>query len=239
MKGMVYPALQDWITFPYNGRDQSLSNQACCQGIRPPAQSQAHLLFQSLGLLPNFPSPTLWFLLASNKTILDRAARLRKAPNRMFTTKTEAIIHLLAGTVLGTRVQQQGSLDWQVMYRTWQNLQARSYAEDSQWLNEQNYDATFNPFPEGVDNVEPHQTKSYWIKIPDVDIVITHHIHVAVFLFSCKHVSTPGSGGRISERIFTSHATMTDFHRFYDRNRMHCGSINTWLTVFHDQYLQQ
>jgi hypothetical protein len=179
----------------------------------------------------------LLFLCYSSKTILDKAARLRHAPTKLFRTKPEAIIHVLAGTVLGGLVHLHGQIDRQEMFRTWQNTQERSFARNSEWINDQNYDAMFNPFPEGVDQVVPNTCLSYWIKIPEVDITL-NNVHVMSFLFSCRHVSTPGSAGQVSEHVFTAHGTMSNFCQFQQRMR-HQLTLYDFLESFHEEYLHQ
>jgi hypothetical protein len=104
------------------------------------------------------------------------------------------------------------------MFRTRQNAQERSFARNSEWIDDQNYDALLNPFPEGVDQVVPNTCLLYWIKIPEVDIAL-NNVHVMSFLFRCRHVSTLGSAGQVSEHVLTAHGTMSKFCQFQQRIR--------------------
>lgn len=143
----------------------------------------------------------------------------------------------MAGTVLGSHVHGQGALYRQHMKQRWEDMQTRSYIDPSLLGNENDYNAMFSPFPEGNDAAYQDLCYSYWINIPNVDTTV-NNIHIMAFLIACRHVSTPGSGGDVSEHILTAPRTTADFCLFYERTP-YASSLSHFVTQFHVHYLHQ
>jgi hypothetical protein len=233
--GFITPPLLQRIRQPYDGRDISRATAGRRRGPRPHAQRSASYLWESLGLPAHLNQPVLEFFAGLSKKILDTAANMKHFPSKVYSTKSEAIIHLLAGTFLGDMVFLEGTFDRRQIAGTWEELVARGFSNGRIFADEENYNAMFNPFPEGEDEVYPEQCTSFWINIPNVGITVCN-VHVMSFLLACMHVSTPGTNGRLSDGILTLNSTITQFLMFYNSNR-YVVTLSVFLTGFHQKYL--
>jgi hypothetical protein len=100
------------------------------------------------------------------------------------------------------------------------------------------FNAIFNPFPEGTDHVEPNKCISYWLTIPNVQNTKFQGICVVAFIYACKHVSNPGFGGRLTESILTSHELTASFCAYCQRiPNFRNISFGQFLEHFHQEYL--
>jgi hypothetical protein len=146
----IHPSLHQRISRPYSGRETAFTTPERRRGARPTTQRNAS------GLSADTQEPTLEFLASCSKHVLDKAAKLRHwrpSPNNRIQTKSDAIIHLLAGTVLGNWVHVEGTLDRRQLIGTCEELQSRFFTDGRLFSDEDNYNAMFNPFPEGEDPV--------------------------------------------------------------------------------------
>jgi hypothetical protein len=128
----LHPSLHQRISRPYSGRETAFTTPGRRRGARPTTQRNASYLWESLGLSADTQEPTLEFLASCSKHVLDKAAKLRHwrpSPKNRFQTKSDAIIHLLAGTVLGNWVHVEGTLDRRQLIGTWEELQSRFFTD--------------------------------------------------------------------------------------------------------------
>jgi hypothetical protein len=216
--GSTKPSFHDRITLPYHGRDTTRATPGRRRGPRLRPQRHASYLWEALGLNAELCHPTLEYLAGCSKCVLDRAANMRHFPHRIYTSKTDAIIQLLAGTGIGNYVHLEGTFDRRRLAGSWEELQARSFTNGRIFSDERNYNAMFNPFPEGHDMVFPDHCTSHWINLANVEITIDN-VHVISFLLACRHVSIPGTNGRVADHILSKHSTISEFLLFYNANR--------------------
>jgi hypothetical protein len=239
-KGKLHASLDARIDLVYAGRDVSLATPNRRRGVRVPSQGQMAILFEALGLPHTYANAKiLKYMHANQKSTLDRAARLRSTPSKKLATKTESILHIIAGTALGNDVLVAGTLTRQELYSSWRRMQNNTYVSDSTFLDQNSqFNAIFNPFPEGIDPIDPNCCVAYWILIPNVNTLLLNNVHLISFYYACQHVSEPGFGGRVTEHVLTSLERITLFSIFL--NGLNPGmnlQLSDFLLHFHRKYL--
>jgi hypothetical protein len=240
-KHKLHVSLANRIQLIYSGQDVTLATPNRRRGLRAPPQGQMSLMFESLGLPYNHDSNILKFMFACRKITLDKAARLRSKPSKILRTKSDSIMHIIAGTTLGNDVLRASRLTRQDMYSSWVRMQNNTFVSDSTFLDQNNqFNAIFNPFPEGRDETDPNCCVSYWLSIPHVDNLMLNNVNLISFFYACQHVSTPGFGGRVSEYLLTSLERITNFSIFRQGlNVGHNLMLSVFMNQFHQRYLIQ